>query len=95
MADEPEGADLESLQAHAKGVQARYDENNCFDDMLDGVVHDVASQIGSRVNNEGLEAQVAFLAEHVGIEAAGYMIDQAVEGESDATSEPGESPTAS
>ncbi len=90
-----EGADLESLQAHAKGVAARFDETDDFEGMLDDLVHDLASQIGSQVNNNGLEAQVAFLAEQVGIDSAGELIDQIAKGKSDATSEPGESPTAS
>jgi DNA processing protein len=35
-------------------------------DALDGLVHDVASQLGSDANNGGLDAQVAFLLHHLG-----------------------------
>ena len=32
-------------------------------EMLDDLVHDVASRIASRVNNEGIKEQIAFLNE--------------------------------
>jgi hypothetical protein len=45
------------------------------DDALDDLVHDAASHAASDINNRGVEAQMAFLVEHLGAEGARAAID--------------------
>lgn len=45
---------------------------------LDDLVHDAASRIASGVNSDGIDAQVAFLVQDLGAEAALGAIGQAV-----------------
>ncbi len=77
----PEGADLESLIAHGHALAAKHSVNTGEDGLLDDAVHDAASHVGAAVNNEGVESQICFLAEQLGVEEAGYVIDAAAKGE--------------
>lgn len=74
-----EGADLESLISHGLVANTQFETDTGEDGMLDDAVHDAASQIGSVVNNEGVESQIRFLAERLGVEEAGKVIDAATE----------------
>ncbi len=54
------------------------EEKGIESDVLDDEVHDVASHIGSNVNNGGLEAQIKFLLENCGEESVTNIISNAV-----------------
>lgn len=43
---------------------------------LDDLIHDVASEQASRVNNEGLEAQLEFLISRIGYDDTGDEIEK-------------------
>jgi len=44
-------------------------------DLLDDLVHDLKSSEGSSVNNEGTVAQIAYIREAMGDEAANVQLD--------------------
>jgi hypothetical protein len=46
---------------------------------LDEIVHQVASEIGSNANNEGMEAQIRFLCEHMEVEEVHKYVKKLLE----------------
>lgn len=61
--------------AEATGLAEYAEELGLSDADLDDLVHDVASEIGSRTNDGGVRSQVEFLLEELGAAAARDALD--------------------
>ena len=67
----PDHAAAERLVAKAEAAGLQPED-------LDEAVHDLASAIAARINNGGLEEQVGYLVERLGVEDTERQIDEAI-----------------
>jgi hypothetical protein len=61
-------------KAEAAGLQA---------EDLDELVHELASSIAADINNDGMDAQLRYLAEEMGLPAAEKQLDEQIEARSE------------